>query len=1142
MTPEPTVVTPPRRRRWLLRLGLALLVFLGLVWFTPAIIANTALKDMIVKRATAKLNGTATVNSMSLSWLSPIVLEDVTVVGSGEPMAKVAKVTSSKSLLQLALNQLDLGTFNVDGVKLTVEVTPGKTTNVEELIANYMQPSDAPSSSRPAIQLNVTDAEITLQEKSKSETKVLQLRSAYVAIPSLSAEPIAVEAVVSGAGEAKLELSLGEAISGKASCQGFQLGAVELLLRRAVADAGMQGELTANAEVSYRGEECSITGKFDLKQFEHSGPWLQGDKLKLVQSTLPLKATWKPGALLIEEAELSCDVGTASAKGLIPITGDFDKLIGQSGLNAKLEVDLAKLGMMFPKLVKLKPGTALQEGRVSIGLESKAATQGTTWVGSIQTTSLKGLREGKPLVWDQPLKLDFTGQLQSNGWPVFELLTCQSDFIGLAAKGSVEEFTARANIFLDRLSTHLEEFIDLGGLKLEGTAELALDTEKLKAGGHSLTANGKLSNVVVSDAKGPLLREAELLLELKGTGEFQVDKPVKLLTASGSIRAAGDELRLTLQEPIPDLRKLEAGRATATLSGELAQWRNRLGSLVSIPREWQLAGQASITATVSANQGRVLAEPAQAHIKNAVFRGAGIDLQEPMLQLQARGEWNRTAGAGLLENVQILADNLDMKSQKIDFKQTPTGFNIAGSATVQGQLHKIQKLLQMQSDPKGADTLSGLTRGKIHFELGTVTSFTSDLTVERFSYGIPQKPLWLEPLISLSAKGELDPKTDQFNLQSARIERDGLRVDATGTLKQFSTLQELEMNGKLNYDLSKLEPQLRPFLGQGSEIRGLDSKPFQLRGTLGQAMKKPVPGVKQLTAKPSGESTLNRITAEAGLGWQSVKAYGFEVGPAQMQATMNNGLVRTTPIEATFGGGKVRVEPTVNLLSANYDLTMKPGRIIERAKLTPAACANALGYALPAIANAAQADGNISFELENNLIPLIDPTQATIAGKLQIHNATVSAGPLMSQLVTLLGAPDAKMQLSGEQTVPIRMDKGRVYHDNLLLRIGGTEVRSSGSVGVDGTMTLVLEMPMPKRFFESALAKYPKAQETALKQRVKVPVTGTLNRPQLDSKAVEAASAQFVQTLLKSATDDLLQKGKDRLLDEIFKKANLPKK
>ena len=193
---------------------------------------------------------------------------------------------------------------------------------------------------------------------------------------------------------------------------------------------------------------------------------------------------------------------------------------------------------------------------------------------------------------------------------------------------------------------------------------------------------------------------------------------------------------------------------------------------------------------------------------------------------------------------------------------------------------------------------------------------------------------------------------------------------------------DLNLTGHLTYDLAKIEPQLKEYLGQSGRATGRGTKPFAVSGNLADGGKNVAVRVGRGPA-----TNLDHLTGNAAVGWTSLKAYGFDVGEAELKANIDKGLVKMNRVDAAFGSGRVRLEPTL-ALNRSYDLTFAKGIVVEKAKLSPAACAEAVGYALPAIANVAQAEGTISFELGENRIPLTDPTKGALVGTLLIQPLT----------------------------------------------------------------------------------------------------------------------------------------------------------
>ena len=277
------------------------------------------------------------------------------------------------------------------------------------------------------------------------------------------------------------------------------------------------------------------------------------------------------------------------------------------------------------------------------------------------------------------------------------------------------------------------------------------------------------------------------------------------------------------------------------------------------------------------------------------------------------------------------------------------------------------------------------------------------------------------------------------------------------------------------------------------------------------------------------------LSGEAAIGWDTIKAYGFDVGAGDLKAKMTRGVLVASPITATFCGGKVTLAPTVKLDTAPGEVTLAKGKLVDHAKLTPQATAGAVGYALPAIANAGQAEGEISATIDDNRIPLGDFTQTNLKGTLVIHKATVGASPVVAEVAKLLGAGATTMTLANEETVPVQVANGRVHHQNFAVNIAGTTIHTSGSVGFDNTLDLVVDVPIPKDL--PALKNNPLLVKAVAGKVVKVPVKGTLSKPTVDPKAFE----QAVAALARDGAKDVGKEAVEKELNKLFPGMPAPK-
>jgi hypothetical protein len=107
------------------------------------------------------------------------------------------------------------------------------------------------------------------------------------------------------------------------------------------------------------------------------------------------------------------------------------------------------------------------------------------------------------------------------------------------------------------------------------------------------------------------------------------------------------------------------------------------------------------------------------------------------------------------------------------------------------------------------------------------------------------------------------------------------------------------------------------------------------------------------------------------------------------------------------------------------------------------------------------------------------------------------------------------------------MVNGRVYHQNMELLFADFVIRTSGWVGLDQTLNIMAEMPVPPKW----LINNPLA-EGLKKQTIRLPVAGTLSKPELDKRAMEQYTRQFVQR----AAENLIENAVEQNLDRLFGK------
>jgi translocation and assembly module TamB len=205
-------------------------------------------------------------------------------------------------------------------------------------------------------------------------------------------------------------------------------------------------------------------------------------------------------------------------------------------------------------------------------------------------------------------------------------------------------------------------------------------------------------------------------------------------------------------------------------------------------------------------------------------------------------------------------------------------------------------------------------------------------------------------------------------------------------------------------------------------------------------------------------------------------------------------------------------------------LTLPPGPLAAQVQITPAMCATALKYIAPVLADVSTARGSFSISLDGCRVPLEDPAKGELAGQLTIHSVEVGPGPLVRELAILLGRA-APATLRRESVVQFRMVGGRVYHQGLELIFPDLTIRTYGSVGLDQTMAIMAEMPVPPKWLGNNVLG------SAMRdQIIRLPIGGSLSSPQIDRRELERVSGQFLENAARNVIEDELNRQLERLL------------
>lgn len=366
----------------------------------------------------------------------------------------------------------------------------------------------------------------------------------------------------------------------------------------------------------------------------------------------------------------------------------------------------------------------------------------------------------------------------------------------------------------------------------------------------------------------------------------------------------------------------------------------------------------------------------------------------------------------------------------------------------------------------------------------------------------------------------------QFDITNGVVKLPGLAAAVTGMVSVPNGTTRLDLTADTTYDLDVLSRRLFAsdsgiaLSGQGRDVFKLQGDPSQLTGVVQQG------------ASANGNNTLQ---GSAGLTWVSANIMGLSVGGGSTQATLENSLLRTTPIQCSFNGGQLNAMTQYDIATSRIQLGS--GSRVENVQVTPELCRQWLGFVAPMMADAADVNGQLSMRVERFIWDLNAPQNSDVSGQLTIHQASATPGASFAsllQVVDLLQKRDATDGYASrsltlpEQTVPVQVRQGYVVHEGLIMDLAGYRLKSSGAVGLHEQLQITLDVPLEKG-------------TAATTRSIKVPLRGSVRSPQPDTAALiqnlgaqklqEQLGVDKLQDKIGNGLDDTLNKGLNKLLN-----------
>ncbi len=190
------------------------------------------------------------------------------------------------------------------------------------------------------------------------------------------------------------------------------------------------------------------------------------------------------------------------------------------------------------------------------------------------------------------------------------------------------------------------------------------------------------------------------------------------------------------------------------------------------------------------------------------------------------------------------------------------------------------------------------------------------------------------------------------------------------------------------------------------------------------------------------------------------------------------------------------------------DMVIAPVKIFDHQELTQELCDQGLQLVTPILADVANIEGAVTLDLKTFRLPIGGMAderarrRADIEGVVQLNHVTAQLeNPILQGLMKSIEALlkrdiPTTLRVADNSEVKFHMRDGRVHHEGLAFFLPelSSEItfHTSGSVGLDETLDLDVEFRLPL----SLIADGPLVKAIS-RQLIKVPVTGTIDKPKL---------------------------------------------
>ena len=1064
-----------RRRRWTI-LAIVLLAALGLLAGLPWLIAAGPLRPMVdsgLGRAFAPAQ--IRFQGLGLSWFGPTRLDQVVILDpKGETVVKAGSVVLDRTLGQLIVHDRGPITLTLEAASLEVTRAEDGTVDLAEALKTVIA---SPDPGRD-VTIRMAGGSIRYRDPFLAEPVVADAFDLTIRVPYAPA-PVTWSAKL-GRGDTSLEcqgdFDLWLSRGGPPGAPELQIGVIGKRWPFAARTAGVEARarLDGTLDFARKRGRWIFNGDARIEGLNARGEILAGDRLALDR----FEAGWD-----LAEGEEGWKIRRLSASsplGQLRAEGQLNGPDGGGAQRIEGRLDLAEIARQLPHALHLRDGLIVDRGTARVGVD--LTSQHGEWTCDVEANvvDLAARAGDRGLTLKDPATFT-TRLIRIGGKSRVERLSVRTPFLEASAKGDpADGVVYSGKVDLGGIRDQLGEWIDLDGVTLAGRADFSGEYACQAAGGSGGLSSsfrnrtrGKVRDFLVAGVAPWPIRGSESTLEWSLDGPAtEAGVPEGWRRLGLTVRSAGSHGRL----------ELRAGDGPMSL-------------VASAETPWKI-GEASRRAAIQLD-GAWSADRRVLAIERLLLGFEPIETKPavPPVRLAIRGKFDSRAGELIL--------GPGPGDASASWSLDPDGLRISGLGRGRDSLRIDGGL---SGDFAALDALIADATGRKALGLDGRWSAVvnargdADGLALAAKFGLvepPDRPANAEPSrpTAFSLRAHYETQADRLDLSEFTLTSKYGTLDASGRVDQVAGQAVVDLKGNVSPDFAAMTAQLASRVEPGARLVG-KARAFRASG--------PIVG--------DGSKGWKGLDAELGFDLTAADVYGMKFGPTPVVLRASRGHLTFDPISTTLNEGHIRLEPEVDLEAPGGPIIrLAKNSNVREARINDEVSRRVLAYVAPILDQATRASGLVSVDLDHAEFP-IGPgrsRQAKVEGAVLFEDVEFAPGPLASEILGAIGRPGLSLKL--DQPVTLTIADGRVNQRGMSIPVGElTRIDLAGWVDFDRNIALNATLPVTP----AMLGNNPLLSEIVAGTQVKLPISGTLDRPHVDKDAFAANMQDLGKSLL----------------------------